>query len=74
MKMFDMFPETNIISYLKTIVKTMEEHDEYALMLQTFINETNKGIAKCDCEKGIKRLKCPKCKGTDYYLVEKVED
>ena len=68
--MFNMFNEVDIIYNLKQIVKALEENQENKMMLYTFINETNKQPVKCECKQGMDRLKCSKCKGTGYYLVD----
>ncbi len=72
--MFNMFSDIEIIENLKTITKELEENRELRMMLHTFINETGKEPVKCECERGLKKLKCGKCRGTGYYLVEKVKE
>lgn len=72
--MFNMFSDVEIIENLKTITKELEENRELRMMLHTFINETGKEPVKCNCESGLEQLHCDKCKGTGYYLVEKVKE
>lgn len=72
--MLSMFSDVEIIENLKTITKELEENRELRMMLYTFINETGKEPIKCECERGLKKLRCGKCKGTGYYLVEKVKE
>ena len=69
--MISMFKDIEIIENLKSIVSAMEEKNEYKMMLYAFMLETNKQPVKCECKQGTERLKCTKCKGTGYYLVDK---
>lgn len=71
--MFNLFGEVDIINNLKTIIKSMEENEERKNIILTYYLETKKKAIECDCERGMKRIKCPKCKGTGYYLVDDKE-
>ncbi len=70
-KMLSMFGDLEIIENLKTIVNAMEENNKNKQIIYTYIRETGKYAIECNCEQGINRLQCSKCKGTGYYLVEK---
>ena len=68
--MFNLFEEADVIRYLKAIIDRLEENKENKQMLYAYVLETGKVPVKCGCE-GLERLKCEKCRGTGYYLVEK---
>lgn len=71
--MFSIFGEVDIINNLKTIIKSMEENEERKKIILTYYLETKKKAIECVCERGMKRMKCSKCKGTGYYLVDDKE-
>ena len=68
--MFNLFGEVDIINNLKMIITSMEENEERKQIIYAYYLETKKKAVECDCERGMSRIKCPKCKGAGYYLVE----
>ena len=66
----NLFKEIDIINTLKEIITNIEENQERKNIIFAYYLETKKKPKQCDCEKGIERLKCKKCNGTGYILIE----
>lgn len=70
----NLFNEIEIINTLKEIITNIEENQERKNVILAYYFETNKKPIQCNCEEGIERLRCRKCNGTGYILVEDKEE
>lgn len=70
----NIFNDFEIINQLETIIKNLKENEERKNMIFAYYLKTGLTPENCSCEEGLNRVRCKKCNGTGYILINKKDE